>query len=129
MPSEFDIFAREFATGALVEQFAETSAIYYPPANASPVEIDRVILSASEYTVEPDFESDELMRKERRTAKVPIEVMSAAGITGVQTGAQLEIYGERWVVDAGTTKWEMMVVLGLTRKPLVRKQEGRRANV
>ena len=105
-------------------------AIYHPPGNAEPVGLERVIISDQEFTDEFVPETGEVKRKERCKLTVIALVLLDAGIAGIQSDAQVEIAEERWHVDVAASKWgNVMVDLGLSRKPLVRKQEARRANV
>jgi len=114
----------------LVEVGEEVVAIYYPPGVANPITLEPVSLTNTENIEEYSADTGVIVKHERRVAAIDTNVMVVAGITKLQYGAQLEVADQRWHVDAQTSKWgNVMVNLGLIRKPLMRMREARGASI
>lgn len=134
MPTENETIARDFAVPHMANVFGrniDEPIKYFPPSPATPVALPRAIVFAIEFTDEVNPETASVVRNERRTVSVPKDVMDDLGITGYQHSAQVEIDGEKWHVDAGTSNWDdnSLIKLGLVRKPLARMQEARGGSV
>ena len=114
---------------SLMAAVANTVVVYFPDGGNSGTQFD-VITSAPEFSEELNTETGEVLRRERIKMTAVASDLRDAGIDYVQHGAQVEVNGERWQVDTDATIWgDILVDIGLTRKPLVLKQEARSASV
>lgn len=135
MPSEFATFAAEFASPALLEQFAdrdehgEAAAIaYYPPSPSNPIELPAII-GQTRFENDYDPDRDALQRRELIEVVVERSAMRAKGIDGYQKTARVEVRGKAYILDEATSKYgEVFATLGLVATPLV-ELGGRRGSV
>lgn len=104
---------------------------YFDPRypNVPPYEWPAVI---GEETFQPVFdnETQETSLRRHLLADVRTPTVVASGITQLQSDAVFEWGGELWSLDEATSEWTPeFVTFGLTREPLVHKNECRRADV
>jgi hypothetical protein len=146
MPSDFDALFADFAAPSIVEQFADrddagelAKARYHSPRfsiAAPPLELSGPIWSDTRYEDVPDAEQGGFMRRETRRVTVLRAELEAVGVEGFERDAWLEDpddpdrEGSGWPIDEANSAWgEVFVTFGLSRLPLVRRNELRRASV
>lgn len=70
-----------------------------------------------------------LERREARTWDVLRSDVDRDGVSSIPAGAKLEDDDGAWTVDQSTTVWgDSFIVIGLARKPLMRRDDRRRAS-
>lgn len=115
---------------SLLEVQGQDGVIYFPPSAVTGIPVN-AILSQQEFIEEINQSTGETILRERMQATVATAELSVAGVSYFQFDAQMQVgESERWHIDPATTMWgNVNVVFSLVRKPLVRKQEGRRASI
>lgn len=133
MPSEFDFFADAFCAGQLVQQFGARDELgdfleitYAPPGGEAFALLGWIVSAVNGQEVL----AGELAQIDVvETLKIvgPAKDLVEKNVLSFQRRAIVTIDGVDYHTDALGTVWgPVMVTLGLTRRPLVARQEGRR---